>query len=222
MKRTLAVLILVIAAGIAGAWYLRGSGSIIHQQSPLAVKGQILARLGAMDCYTYTQNITVSSGNVTVRSSVEGGLNNGTYYFHGRRSGTEWWGTIRGCHLVERVVNAGEKKEFNINLTENELSAMMMYEPVQLAIRALGSSDKVSVSGQWLVCNFTLPETGGGSPETFAGTIKVKFNDHYIPTRLIVDSIVTSNGETVKRVSFSADIKEECWIPEWEKILETG
>lgn len=223
MRKTLAVLILVIAAvGVAGAWYLRGGESVIHRPSPLEVKGQVLARLGAMDCYSYAQDVTVQAGNVTVKSHVDGGFSNGTYYFHGKRSGMEWWGTLRGHHLVERVSRSGETKNLDVNLTDDELSAIMMYEPVRLAIRALGSSNKVDISGKVLTANFTLPEIEGGVQETFSGTIRVRFDGSYRPVEIAVNGKVTSSNRTVKTISFSARIKEECQIPEWEKTLGAG
>ncbi len=218
MRKALAVLILVIAAaGVAGAWYLKGGGGVIHGPSPLEVKGQVLARLGAMDCYSYAQDVTIQAGNVTVKSHVDGGFSNGTYYFHGKRSGMEWWGTLRGHHLVERVSRSGETKNLDVNLTDEDLSAIMMYEPVRLAIRALGSSNKVDISGKVLTANFTLPEVEGGVQETFSGTIRVRFEGSYRPVEIAVKGRVIAGEKTVKTVSFTAGIKRECRKPEWSK-----
>ncbi|ASJ06713.1 hypothetical protein [Thermococcus pacificus] len=217
MERLTAVLALVlIVLGAVGAWYLAGGGQTIHHTSAQVVKAKVLVRLGTMDCYSYSQNMTVSYGNVTIQSHADGGLNNGTYYFHGTRDEMEWWGTIKDHHLVEKVVGSGETKEIETNLTDEELSAMMLYDPVKLALRALGSSEDVQISASWITCNFTLPETEGGAHKTFSGTIKVRFDESYRPLKVVVDGKISYEGKTLRRVSFSADVKNECSTPEWE------
>jgi len=66
IKRLVALGIVLLFAG--ALWFFNSSGTVHPRANP---RGAVLAKMGSMTCYLYTENITTITGNSTERTFVE-------------------------------------------------------------------------------------------------------------------------------------------------------
>ena len=212
-----AIIAILIIIGIAGIWYSSQSPNKTTQVNP---KGAIVARMGSMNCYQYQENITTIQGNVTEHSTVEGGYSNGSYFFHGKKNGLEWWGLIEGKRLSEKVLRNGNVTHINVNLTQADIKDLTLYDPIKTGLRALGSASSVEVSGSWITSNYTIYITYKGSGAIMSGTIKVLYGNDYTPEKIELTGKISNGKEILQEFSLSAKIIPSCQLPEWAEELK--
>ena len=219
MRKLMAGIILaLVLIGIVGVVYEHHSGS--GSNVPPDYKGILVAKLGSMKCYSYSQNLTTRAGNSTETSTVEGVYSDGTYFFHGRRSDLEWWGILRNNTLVEKIEVNGSSKIVRLNLTDGEVKDFTMYDPVKLAFRALASSSSSTSSSSQVLANYTFYTEYKGAGALQFGTVRVLFDRNYSPVRIEVESKIKSGEKLLLSFSFTSDIKNSCSVPGWAEELE--
>ncbi|NJE75538.1 hypothetical protein [Thermococcus sp. ES12] len=129
-RRILAIGIAVLALIAVGVFYYLGSSS---SEVPMNYRAKILSSLGGMNCYTYEEKVTVSRGNSSVTSTINGGHFNDTYFFHGKREGIEWWTVVTKRAMVQKVIVNGTERTVKMNLSEDEYSMLISYDPVKFS-----------------------------------------------------------------------------------------
>jgi hypothetical protein len=217
MKRLAALGVIIVLLFAGALWFFNSSGTVHPRTNP---RGAVLAKMGAMTCYLYTENITTVTGNSAERTFVEGGSFNGSYFFHGRKGDLEWWGLIRGKELVERVSRNGTVSHLRVNLTESEIKDLLLYDPIKTGLRALGSASSVKASDSWVASNYTIYVTYRGSGAIMSGTVKVFYGKDYTPERIELKAEISNGREVLQEFSLSAEIISSCRLPEWVKGLE--
>lgn len=214
-SRTLAVLVVAVLLTAVGAYayYNKASGP---EGAPYATL--ILSDLGALDCYSYIENSTVEEDGNVIKTSLEGGYFNGTYYFHGKRPGFEWYIVLQDRTANELVITNGTKKNFTVWLTREEAARIRAYDPVKVAIQAVGAGTEISRDSNNATYQFsiTLPPS---DRLKMNGTITVELEDK-VPVSFIIDGDLILDGEKVEHRTIKAILRRDCSVPEWVKDLE--
>ncbi len=211
-----AIIAVLIIVGIAGILHSSTSPSKEKIGNP---KGAVLATMGSLGCYQYEENITTTEKGVTEHSTIDGGYSNGSYFFHGRKKGLEWWGLLEGNNLTEKILRNGSVSWANLSLTRSEVKDLTLYDPVKTGLRALGSTSAVAVSGQRITANYTLYITYKGSGAIMTGTIKVLYGEDYSPKRIELEGKISRGEKILQEFSISAVLSSSCELPGWVKEL---
>ncbi|MDI3475721.1 MAG: hypothetical protein PWQ79_886 [Thermococcaceae archaeon] len=184
-------------------------------------RGYVVAKLSSLKCYTYSANLSTVSNGQKRESHVEGGYTEGAYFFHGKNPQAEWWAVIENNTLKEKIQKEGGTSDVVLNLTKEELSDVLRYEPVKLAFRALSSSSEVKSGENWVEGNYTFYTTYLGKGAILTGSVKVEFDKGYLPKKLEIRGQITSGKEVLESFELSAELSSSCNVPQWVYELKS-
>lgn len=221
MRKYVAVVaILLLLVGGFSAWYLSRKGST-HRY--IDYRGLVLSRMAGMNCYTYSGNSTVTVNNESETTPIEAGMNGSVYFFHGKKSGMEWWAVLRNGTLREKILKGGKTSYTEFNLTHDEIEGLLLYNPIKVGIRALGSSSSVKVFKNTILANYTIYTTYTGESVLLTGNIEVIFDDDYRPTEIHLVEDIQQGDKLLKRIELSVKVNASCDIPKWvREVWERG
>jgi len=213
-KVVIAALIVVLLAAIGAYVYYERSNS----STGVPYKAFILSNLGALDCYSYTENATVVRDGKTLHVSMKGGSFNGTFYFHGKRSDLEWYIVLQNTTAKELVIMNSTKRNFTTTLTLDETARTEAYDPVRVALQAIGAGTEIKRDSGSVTYRFLITVSPSNDLK-MNGTITVKLKDK-VPTVFVIDADLLLDGKKVEHRSITAVLSKNCSIPEWVKELE--
>ncbi|WP_145955361.1 hypothetical protein [Thermococcus henrietii] len=213
--RVVIVAIIVVLLVAIGAYVYHGKGS---GSTGVPYKAFILSNLGSLNCYSYTENATVVRDGKTLHISMKGGYFNGTYYFHGKRSGLEWYIVLKNTTAKEIVIMNGTKKKFTATLTLDETARTEAYDPVKVALQAIGAGTEIKRGSGSVTYRFLITVSPSNDLK-MNGTITVKLKDK-VPTGFVIDADLLLGGKKVEHRSITAVLSRSCSLPKWVKELE--
>ncbi|GAB6135927.1 hypothetical protein JCM16307_14760 [Thermococcus prieurii] len=213
--RVVIVAIIVVLLVAIGAYVYHGKSS---GSTGVPYKAFILSNLGSLNCYSYTENATVVRDGKTLHISMKGGYFNGTYYFHGKRSGLEWYIVLKNTTAKEIVIMNGTKKKFTATLTLDETARTEAYDPVKVALQAIGAGTEIKRDSDSVTYRFLITVSPSNDLK-MNGTITVKLKDK-VPTGFVIDADLLLGGKKVEHRSITAVLSRGCSLPEWVKELE--
>jgi len=218
MKPVAIAALVLIIIGIA-AWYQTSHAPAAHKQVT-DYKGILVANMGSMKCYTYEENLTTTSNGKTTHSSILGGYYNGTYFFHGKTANMEWWAVIKGNRFIEKISKGGKTTTVQMNLTKKEIQDMLLYEPVKLGLRALGSGTTVKSGPSVVVVDYTMYVPYNGNTAIMVGRAEVGFTKDYSREKMNISGTISPGNNILEKLSISAVVHATCHVPEWVPQLE--
>jgi hypothetical protein len=217
MKGWRAGIALIIAGLILGGGYLYVSKIREPSKTVDTTRTKVLSYLGALDCYSYLENVTTTAGNRTVKSSIAGGKINSIYYFQGRRQDIVWYAILRNSTLKELISVNGTRRDVNVTLSNNEKAMFLSMDPVRIGLQAVGAGKQLEKDKNSVKYGFSItvsPSTG----IRMNGTVTVFLEGNKV-TRLVFDvNVISSDGQVEKR-TITAVIEGKCELPEWAKGL---
>ncbi|NJE60759.1 hypothetical protein [Thermococcus sp. 21S7] len=216
-RRMLALVIILLIAVGAGAAYLRGKGG--STDTPVNYKAKILSRLGALNCYSYEERISLVRGNISVNSTIDGGYFNGTYFFHGKKDGVEWWTVLTGDSLVQRIIINGSEKTVTMNVSEAERSVLTSYDPVKFALRAVGTGMEIGGDELSRTYRYTVRLFPGKDDTMMSGNVTIMIGEDFSPKEIrIIGKVIDPLGKSEIR-KLNAKLSGSCQIPGWVQEL---
>jgi len=210
----LVVILFAVMGGIG--FYVMSQNKTSPSNSDFTPK--LLSRLGGMDCYTFNETVIVTYSNITITSTLTGGFYNGTYFFHGKKNGTEWWTVISGGELIQRVLINGSSKIIEFNITQDQRSLMTIYDPVKLALRAVGAGKEISRKRNSGEYHYTIRLT---EKELMCGNLTVWVDKNFYPVKIVSNGVTFREGNRTVVLSIRANVFNKCVIPSWVKELKS-
>jgi len=214
-------IILVITVGVGVAYFYGKSDS---NEVPVNYKAKILSKLGAMDCYTYEESINIVRGNVSINSTIEGGYYNGTYFFHGKKEGVEWWTVVTGGTLLQRIIVNGSERIVTMNISDAERSMLTSYDPVKFALRAVGAGMELGGDELSRTYRYTMRLYPGKDDTLISGNVTVVMDQDFNPVKIkTVGTVMPPSGKSEIR-KITSEISENCRTPGWvvELVKKAG